>query len=272
MSNISGIYKIQSISHPERCYIGSAVDITDRWRRHLKRLDKNNHHSHKLQRHYSKYGKEDLVFSIITPCDREDLKPIKGIIRPEQFFIWAYDPYFNECKTAGSVLGYHWTTSDEHKRKLSIANKVPHPERKKPVLQYDFQGNFIKEWLSVMDIEQVLHISHTSIGSCCLYRINYNSAGGFMWKYKVNNLIPNKIDPFVKNRGNILNKVNGIRPSKKIILQFDKQENFIKEWESAAQVRKELFVNSNNIISCCKNIRKFAGDFIWKYKEIKNEY
>ena len=64
--NISGIYKIKSKVKPERIYIGSSVNIQERWRKHINYLKNNKHQSIKLQRHYNKYGKNDLVFSIFT--------------------------------------------------------------------------------------------------------------------------------------------------------------------------------------------------------------
>lgn len=96
---ISGIYKIQSIIKTERCYIGSAKSIHNRWLVHLNDLKKGVHHSKKLQRHFNKYGKSDLVFSVIIGCDQDDL------ISTEQFFIDSIKPYFNNSMTAGSNLG-----------------------------------------------------------------------------------------------------------------------------------------------------------------------
>lgn len=126
---ISGIYKIQSKIKPNRIYIGSAVDIGDRWRCHLKGLRNNKHHSQKLQRHYNKYGEVDLQFSILLSCEKADL------IRTEQYFIDSYNPYFNNAKIAGSTLGYKHSIetckknsearrgkklSEEHKKNISL--------------------------------------------------------------------------------------------------------------------------------------------------------
>lgn len=111
----SGIYKIQSILKPKRCYIGSAVDITDRWRCHLRDLRKNKHHSGKLQNHYNVYGESDLQFIVLLGCDKEDL------IKTEQYFIDSYKPYFNICAIAGSRIGTK--ASKETRLKLSISHK-----------------------------------------------------------------------------------------------------------------------------------------------------
>lgn len=101
--NVSAIYKIESRSNPERCYVGSAVNIKKRWTTHLNSLRKGTHHSIQLQRHYNKYGESDLVFIVLEPCLSQFL-----IIR-EQYYIDALNPYFNTCKIAGSTLGYHYS-------------------------------------------------------------------------------------------------------------------------------------------------------------------
>lgn len=108
----SGVYKITSTVHPERIYVGSAVDISERWRVHLRHLKKGRHHSILLQRHVNKYGLSDIQFSVITICAKEDL------LKVEQVFIDGYKPYFNIAIVAGSpMLGRK--ASEEAKAKMS---------------------------------------------------------------------------------------------------------------------------------------------------------
>lgn len=52
--------------------------------------------------------------------------------------------------------------------------------------------------------------------------------------------------------------------SKKVI-QYDKKGSIIKQWDSIADVEREIGVRKCNIIECCKNRRKTAGGYIWKY-------
>jgi hypothetical protein len=66
---------------------------------HLHELRKNKHHNPKLQNHFNKYGDSDLQFIVLSGCDPADL------LKQEQFYIDAYNPYFNICKTAGSQFG-----------------------------------------------------------------------------------------------------------------------------------------------------------------------
>ncbi len=112
---ISGIYKIQSKRKPEKVYIGSAANIHKRWIQHLSGLRRNKHGNKRLQNHFNKYGKSDFVFSILIGCDENDL------IVTEQFYIDAYNPWFNICKTAGCTRGK--SMSQEAKRKIGLASK-----------------------------------------------------------------------------------------------------------------------------------------------------
>lgn len=96
---IIGIYKIESKIHPDRIYIGSSSDITKRWMGHLRNLRGNRHGNRRLQNHINKYGINDLMFSILIGCEKEDL------IKHEQFFIDSLNPWFNICKIAGNTIG-----------------------------------------------------------------------------------------------------------------------------------------------------------------------
>lgn len=53
-----------------------------------------------------------------------------------------------------------------------------------PILQFDRQGNFIKEWPSMTEVERQLGIVHNSISACCLGKYGHKTAGGYVWKYK----------------------------------------------------------------------------------------
>lgn len=120
----SGIYKIQSIIKPERFYIGSAIDIKNRWGTHKNHLKNNKHHSTMLQRHYNKYGLNDLVFSIVEPCLPQFLT-----IR-ENAYIKPRKPYFNVCENAGNTLGFKYSKEQIEKIKESRKNYKPTTETK----------------------------------------------------------------------------------------------------------------------------------------------
>lgn len=52
----------------------------------------------------------------------------------------------------------------------------------KPVLQYDLNGNLIKEWDSVMDAERGTGIRSNYISNCALGKCKKSQ--GFIWQYK----------------------------------------------------------------------------------------
>lgn len=55
-----------------------------------------------------------------------------------------------------------------------------------------------------------------------------------------------------------------IHPRNKAILQYDKQNNFIKEWVSVSEANR--FYNNKNIINCLQGRSKTAVGYIWRYK------
>ena len=67
----------------------------------------------------------------------------------------------------------------EWQKNVSEANKK---RCSKPVIQYDLDGNFIKEWSSMHEIERELGFDHANISACC--KGKRKSAYGFIWKYK----------------------------------------------------------------------------------------
>ena len=57
----------------------------------------------------------------------------------------------------------------------------------------------------------------------------------------------------------------------KPLLQYSIDDEFIKEWENANQVKRELGYCAENIRNVCKGRRKIANGYKWKYKEEINE-
>lgn len=60
------------------------------------------------------------------------------------------------------------------KRKISEANSIK-------INQYDMNGNFIKQWLGINNIERCLKINKGNICMCC--KGKRNNAGGYKWEY-----------------------------------------------------------------------------------------
>ncbi len=144
MKRQSGIYQIQSKIKPERIYIGSAINITHRWRIHFKDLIERRHHSSKLQYHINKYGIDDLQFSIIEPCFPE------WLVNREQFYMDKLKPYFNICPRAGSSLGRK--LSEETKKNIGLKNSNPSENTRHKMREFAKNRTFSKETREKMSI------------------------------------------------------------------------------------------------------------------------
>lgn len=208
MKNNIGIYLISSPSG--KIYIGKSIDIKQRFYRYRKLHCKS---QTKLYRSFIKYGLENHTFSILINCDKKDLDFF------EIYYIKLFDSFKTglNCTLGGEgALGRilseesrirlsnslkgrkSWNEglkmSEDHKLKLRNAstnkgkknpaqsirmkNKIAH--NRKSVFQFDFDGNFIKQYPSACSAMQETNIKH--ITSVC--RNERKSAGGYIWKYE----------------------------------------------------------------------------------------
>jgi group I intron endonuclease len=78
--------------------------------------------------------------------------------------------------------------SEEHKEKIrkallnrEITWRVG--KTKTPILQYDLEGNFIKEWSYIKEAAKFYKINSANIVANCKGR--YKTVGGFIWRYKI---------------------------------------------------------------------------------------
>ena len=57
----------------------------------------------------------------------------------------------------------------------------------------------------------------------------------------------------------------------KVVIQFDINGKFIREWKSNAEASRQLNISSGSISRCCNGQYKQAKGFIWKY-QIENKF
>jgi group I intron endonuclease len=88
-----------------------------------------------------------------------------------------------ETKLKMSKAGKEKTFSEEHKKNISI-NKTGKPNCKvrRPILQFDLEGNFIKEWDCAYTASKELRIDNGAICCCCKNKLKQHK--GFIFKYK----------------------------------------------------------------------------------------
>jgi hypothetical protein len=72
---------------------------------------------------------------------------------------------------------------ETHKKRVKNTDWAAKAEKcKKPILQFDLSGNFIKEWKSSIDAARELKLNNVSITMCCNNKLK--TSGGFIWKKK----------------------------------------------------------------------------------------
>jgi group I intron endonuclease len=199
------IYQILN-TKTRKIYIGSAENYWNRMWCHIYLLRNNRHHSIKLQNSWNKHGEEVFQFSIVEKLGNED-----DIILKEQYYLDLLKPYldsngYNISPTASTTLGHKM--SEESKLKMSLAkkgkplsdkhlenirkmrknwspnlgNKGAKNRLSKPIVQYDLNGQFIKEWEGINVCSESIGVAKSNIIGVLKNRLK--QANGFIFKYK----------------------------------------------------------------------------------------
>jgi group I intron endonuclease len=219
----SGIYKITNTING-KVYIGSAIDIKQRFRTHKHLLKNNKHFNNHLQASWNKHKEYAFTFEVLEYCllVREDL------INKEQYYIDLLEccnplKGYNKKPHASSSLGIK--ISAQGRLNMSIGQKGKKQSREaverraakmrghtfnkgikrtpefckrvaefhsKPVLQYTLKGKFIKEFYSIKDAAESLNIRASGISAVC--KGKRTKCGDYCFLYK-NGVIEDVITP-----------------------------------------------------------------------------
>lgn len=127
-----------------------------------------------------------------------------------------------------------------------LGTKIQSEKRKKVLLQYDLDGNFIKEW--DCGVNNMPDEFKNAGGNA---KTNTGTLYGYQWKYKTSDYYPKQIGKFANQ---IWQKV----------IQKDLKGNIIKIWDSQKQAADTLGCSIQLISRVCKGIGKTAKGFIWE--------
>ena len=92
---ISGVYIIKN-TIDERVYIGSSINIKERWSEHKRELLKCNHQNTHLQNFVNKYGIDVLIFGILENCE--------DTLEREQYYLDSIRNKFNIATSASAPM------------------------------------------------------------------------------------------------------------------------------------------------------------------------
>lgn len=177
------------------------------------------------------------------------LKPKMDIIDEVPYCDWRFweRHYINLFKASGAKL----VNMMDGGIGAELAGSIS--KRSKPVLQYSLSGEFIKEFPSIRNASHANSVDHARISFVCMGR-RFNSAGGFMWRYKDGEIIL-KIAP-----------VKRMPFSPIPVLQINENGDIIKEWKSVTHAAIGLKIDRTLIWRRCNGINSGAHAFSFKYK------
>lgn len=213
-----GIYKITSPSN--KVYIGQSENINIRWKYSYYNMCCKQQPI--LYNSFKKHGPENHIFEIIENCSLNQLNEREIYYKQKfinefgwemalfcEIFDQGGGPKSNptrnkigkalkgkkhseETKRKMSIKATGRIYSEEDKLKISKAKKGKKfsedkkinmkGKKCKPILQYDLEGNFIKEWESFKEIKNKLGFNNSGLCFCC--RGIQKTAYGFVWRYK----------------------------------------------------------------------------------------
>ncbi len=109
---------------------------------------------------------------IESGCDRYMVPSVDRIIDSKSYFF-------------GNIQLMTWKeNSDKYCKSIRDGGTIHKAKPHKPVLQFDKQGGFIAEFVSTREASRKTGVYQQNISSVCNSKLK--SAGGFIWKFKVN--------------------------------------------------------------------------------------
>jgi len=227
-----GIYKIQNLVD-NKMYIGYSTNITKRFLTHKYALKQNKHENSYLQRAWNKHGEQNFLFAILELCT------IEKCIKLE-------DQYVKKLKTYHRRYGYNLAITGVGcigKMPKHIIKKAQKTKKTNALKRgYYFTPETIKK-----QADGRRGFKHTKEA---IEKITKASTG----RKKTKEVIQKTID------ANIIS-----------IEQYTLDDVYLRDFSSITEALIYLGKSTRcgHLSSCCKNKRKYAYGYKWKYKTIK---
>lgn len=162
-----------------------------------------------------------------------------------------------------------------------MINDNPMFKLRKPVFQYDLDGNFIKGWDCAVRVYEELGFGPPGILDCC--KNKHKQWRGFVWSFKyVGDRLSSvhieslKIkEPVSRNKFSskqeyedwrYIRMKNNNPAIQKAVVMLDKKGNKIKEFESSLKAGEYVGRHPSNISRCCNGLTRYSYGFKWEFK------
>lgn len=271
MKSNSGVYSITNIV-TNRVYIGSSIDIEDRFLQHKRRLKSNSHPNPKLQNSYNKYGLESFIFDII-----EIVEDFELLIEREQFYLNKIlfadskdtkifeEKSYNILRTAGNLCGFKHR--EESKIKMSNTKSKLSSGKKIPTDLEIFDKIYLidEEGVTDSNVDETngFYGKKHKMESKTLMSIHKRGEKNIF--YGVGPMAGKKHSIEAKKKISVSNSGKNNKNSKPIF-QISLDGQFIREYSSSGEASKMTGISQGNINLCCNGIRRTASGYIWKFK------
>ena len=185
------------------------------------------------------FGK-DQFWSRFEKRRIENITLLEDLNKREEFWIKKYKTYKN---------GGNRTKGGHYDWKYRLPKKIP-------ILQYDLQGNFLREWSYAKEpITEGIQVNYCGISDCL--RGRQETAGGYIWKKKLTDDYPKKVSKVKRAHS----------PCNKEILHFNKEGKLIGEYTNPKECSKVLGIPYTTLTQILKGKRGPRYGETFKYKD-----
>ena len=146
-------------------------------------------------------------------------------------------------------------SQEDRELKASYLRKA-NEKRKKPVNQYDLDGNLIATYAGFGDVEKELGFNHAALIKAC--QGGSDTAYGFKWAYA---------DEVLRAEAEVKRSK---RPTNSMaVIQYDLDNNEVARYSSLVEAAKETGLWRDRIGDCCHGGLESYGGFLWKFASEK---
>ena len=250
------IYKITN-TVTKKCYIGETnqQNYNRRWSKHINCL-KYKEGCPLLKASMKKYGVDKFKFEILIICFDDDLE------KYEREYIKKYNSktpngynILDGGKLGNSMTGYKHTESTISKiKEKGCLFREANPNH------YETYREKHKQSMDKLDMSSITKNSEKFKKALAEHRV-----GGQNLSDESKQKIRDTLKEYYKNH-----TVNTLTTNKSIV-QYDKDNNIIKEYISISEAGRTSGVKKSNIQQMLSGSSKSAGGFIWRYKSISDK-